>query len=83
MCAIQLHVKRPLTHTGFASVVNKDKFPLIFDWISRMKENDAVRQSYLPPENYLTFRTKAQNGEHAYGATDLTGKGVVIYTKKA
>ena len=49
-----------------------------------MKKNDAVKQSYLPPENYLAFRRNiSQTGEQDYGATDLTGKGVVIYTKKA
>ena len=70
--------------TGFASAVNKDKFPLIFGWIFRMKENDAVKQSYLPPENHVAFiKSATQSGKHDYSAADLTGKGVVIYTKKA
>ena len=69
--------------TGFASAVNKDKFPLIFGWISRMKENDAVKQSYLPPENHLAFIKSYIQGKDDYSTADLTGKGVVIYTKKA
>ena len=49
-----------------------------------MKENDAVKQSYLPPENHLAFiKSYIQGGKHDYSAADLTGKGVVIYTKKA
>lgn len=70
-------------HTALAAAVNKDKFPLIFGWISRMKENDVVKQSYLPTENHVAFiKSFTQGGKHDYGAADLTGKGVVIYTKE-
>ena len=70
------------THTAFAEAVNKDKFPLLFGWIERMKEDDAVKQSYLPTENHLAFYKSFQNGgSHDYGTADLTGKGVNIYTK--
>ncbi len=70
------------THTEIGEAVNKDKFPLVFSWINLMKENEAVKQSFLPTKNHLAFLKSYLSGEHDYGAVDLTGEGVRIYTKK-
>ncbi len=70
------------THTEIGEAVNKDKFPLVFNWINLMKENEAVKQSFLPTENHLAFLKSYLSGPGDYGAVDLTGEGVRIYTKK-
>lgn len=70
-------------YTELAEAVNKDKFPVLFSWIDRMKENEAVKKSILPIANHLAFlESVLSGGPGDYGTADLTGKGIEIYTRK-
>lgn len=66
------------------SSITKEKFPLFFDYIDRMKQNEAVKQSYLPPEAHAAFIKGMVNndGYQDYSTVDIHGTGVTIYTKK-
>ncbi len=63
--------------------VNKDKFPVLFGWIDRMRENEIVKKILLPTANHLAFlESFLSGGPGDYGAADLTGEGIKIYTRK-
>ena len=48
-----------------------------------MKQEDAVKQSFLPSEAHIAFfKTTQSTGTHDYSTVDLNGTGVTIYTKK-
>lgn len=47
-----------------------------------MKANDAVKQSYQPPEAHAAFAKSVRAGSHDYSHADVTGKGITIYAKK-
>ncbi len=68
--------------SDLGSLITKDKFPLYTDYIARMKEDPAVKPSYLPPQAHLAFMKSSRNGVHDYSAADIHGTGVTIYTKK-
>ncbi len=63
--------------------MNKDKFPVLFGWIDRMRENEIVKKTLLPTANHLTFFESVLGGGLGdFGAADLTGEGIKIYTRK-
>ena len=63
--------------------ITKDKFPRLFDYISRMLQNEAVKKTALPTDMHLKFINGfVSSGNHDYSVVDITGNGVVMYTKK-
>lgn len=63
--------------------LGKDKFPVLYGWMERMKATKAVRESLLPVEAHLAVIEGLKAGKHdAYAPADLTGKGLHIYTKE-
>ncbi len=72
-----------LLHTELAEAVSRDKFPVLFGYFDRMRENDAVKQILIPTSNHLAFLEGILSGGSGdYGTADLTGEGIKIYTRK-
>ena len=69
--------------TEVAVIFPEDKFPILYGWISRMKQTDTVKKTSLPDEAYAAFfKSSSETGKHDYSHADVTGKGVTIYTRK-
>ena len=71
-------------HAAFSTAFSEDKFPLLHSYISHMFEDEAVKQTTFRPEQHLAFmmRMHELGGQHDYSLADMTGKGLIIYTKK-
>lgn len=69
-------------YTELSAQISEAQFPDFFGWIERMKANDAVKQSYSPPEAHAAFAKSVRAGSHDYSHADVTGKGITIYAKK-
>lgn len=55
---------------------------MLFGWLERMKKVDAIKQTYLAPDNHLAFLKSVKAGVHDYSAADVEGKGIKIHSSK-
>ena len=62
--------------------ITKDKFPHFFDYVELMKQDPAVKKSFLPAEIHIAFVKSVVAGVHDYSTGDLQGTGVTIYSRK-
>lgn len=66
-------------NSDLANSVGKDKQPVLFAYIERMKQLNAIKQTMLPVENHLKFYKSIKDGDHDYSAGIA---GVKIYASK-
>jgi hypothetical protein len=71
-----------LSPPELGSLVTKDKFPIFFEYLDHMKEDEAVKQSYLSTEAHIAFVKSYKAGVHDYSIADTKGTGITIYAKK-
>ena len=62
--------------------VSKEKFPLFFEYLEVMKQDEAVKKSILPVESHIAILNAFKTGVHDYSHTDLQGTGVTIYSRE-
>lgn len=65
---------------ALGSLITKDKLPLFFDYLDRMKQDKAVQKSYLTPETHLAYLNSYLGGNG--GNYGVAVPGVTIYTKR-
>ena len=65
------------------SVLTETNFPVLFGWISRMKEVEAVKKVALPDSAHFAFyKEYIETQKHNYAAADISGKGITVYAKQ-
>ena len=65
------------------SFLSESNYPILFGWISRMKEVEAVKKVALSDSAHLAFyKGYVGTGIHDYGTADISGKGITVYAKQ-
>eukprot|EP00731_Ephydatia_muelleri_P001335 Em0001g1335a len=63
--------------------LSESNYPILFGWISRMKEVEAVKRVALPDSAHFGFyKGYVGTGQHDYGVADISGKGITVYAKE-
>ena len=72
----------PSPSAEIGSQVTKEKFPLYFEYVETMKQDAAVKKSYIPVEKHVACFKSFVTGVHDYSIVDLDGTGLTIYSRK-
>ena len=84
-CSDCMHLYLCALCIGLANIVNQQKHPILYGWIARMHEVDAVKATVLPAKAHLAFMKSAMETggtKHDYSTVDTSGKGIKIYASK-
>ena len=59
-------------------LIGTDKQPVLFSWIERMKQVDAIKQTLIPDEGHLAYLNwrPEQVRNQDYSGADVDGKGI-------
>ncbi len=79
--SVHLSSSRPPS-AEIGAEVTKENFPLFFDYLELMKQDPAVKKSYIPKEIHVAMVKTFVTGVHDYSVADLQGTGVTVYSRK-